>query len=255
MHEPLWVELADGSRAYLARPDETPCPAVVVLGEAYGLNGHIQRIVARFAAAGVAAIAPDLCDGAIYDYADLRGAIGHMQRLDDAGAIARASRAIDLLAHDAGITAIGAVGFCMGGRLAVLAGLADPRLRAITAFYGGGIAPAQPFFGKAPVLDRLGELAAPLQLWYGADDAFIRPDEHGRIAVALGSAGRRYALGVFPGATHGFFGEDRPSYAPEPARIAWRDTLAFQDDCLRYGLVSPNVSSIEPSGWKTSAVS
>ncbi|MCE9578994.1 MAG: dienelactone hydrolase family protein [Deltaproteobacteria bacterium] len=233
MRAPGWIELADGSRAYQAWPDEAgPVPAIVVIGEAYGLNPHIQRVVSRFAAAGFAALAPDLFDQAIYDYADLRGAIGHLQRLDDATAIARTSRAVDQLAQDPAVTAIGAVGFCMGGRLAVLAGLEDPRLAAITAFYGGGIAPAERFFGKAPLVDRLGELRAPLQLWYGADDAFIRPDEHGRIAVALGSAGKRYSLGVFPGATHGFFGEDRPSYAAEPARIAWRDTLAFQRDYL-----------------------
>lgn len=231
-----WVTLGDGSRAYHARPDGAgPFPSVVIFIEAYGLNDHFQRVTERFADAGFAAITPDLYDGAVYAYADLPAAIGHMQRLTNETALARTEQALAFLERQpqARTDAVGAIGFCMGGYMTVLAGVALPaRFRALASFYGGGVGATEPFFGRAPLLDRAGDLQAPLQLWYGGQDRFIRPDEHARIAEALGKAGKDYTLTVFAAATHGFFCEDRASYHAESAERAWRSVLAFFGDRL-----------------------
>jgi carboxymethylenebutenolidase len=231
-----WVELGDGLRGYYARPDGAgPFPCVVIFIEAYGLNDHFKRLTERFADAGFAAVTPDIYDGAVYDYADLKNAIAHMKRMDDAIVMARTERALDFLAgrEETDWTAVGAIGFCMGGRYAFLANAALPsRFKAASAFYGGGIAPAEDPFGRKTLLDRVGDMQAPIQLWYGAEDQFIRPEEHGRIAEAMSRAGRQYTLTVFPGVTHGFFCEDRESYDKDAARRSWRTTLAFFHEYL-----------------------
>ncbi len=231
-----WVDLGGGLRGYYARPEGAgPFPAVLIFIEAFGLNAHFQRLTERFADAGFAAITPDLYDGATYEYTDLPGAIGHMRRLDDDVALAKAEQALDFLAgraeHRRGAVAV--VGFCMGGRLSFLANAAlAPRFKAAAAFYGGGIGPVESFFGRKTLLDRAAEMQAPLQLWYGAEDQFIRPEEHGRIAEALSRARKHYTLTVLPGVTHGFFCEDRGSYHPESAQRAWRATTAFFHEFL-----------------------
>src|SRR5512145_3105505 len=56
----------DGNSGYLALPSgDGPWPGVVVIQEWWGLDDHIKSIADRFAAAGFAAIAPDLYNGQI----------------------------------------------------------------------------------------------------------------------------------------------------------------------------------------------
>ena len=231
-----WITLGDGSRAYHARPDGAgPFPSVVIYIEAYGLNDHFKRLTERFAGEGFAAVTPDLYEGAVYPYSDMQAAIGHMQRLTEATVVARTEQALAFLASrpEARADATGAIGFCMGGYSTFLANLALPaRFKAAASFYGAGIGTAMPLLGREPLLDRVGTMQAPLQLWYGGQDQFIPPAEHGRIAEALGKAGKDYTLTVFAGATHGFFCEDRSSYHPAAAERAWRSVLAFFRDHL-----------------------
>jgi carboxymethylenebutenolidase len=231
-----WISLGDGSRAYHASPDGAgPFPSVVIFIEAFGLNDHFKRLTERFAAEGFAAVTPDLYDGAVYSYDDMPAAIGHIQRLADETVVARTEQALAFLGSrpETRTDAVGAIGFCMGGYFTFLANLALPeRFQAAASFYGGGIGSAQGLFGHPPLIDRVGTMRAPLQLWYGGQDRFIQPDEHGRIAEALGKAGKTFSMTVFAEATHGFFCEDRSSYHPASAERAWRGVLAFFRDHL-----------------------
>jgi carboxymethylenebutenolidase len=95
------------------------------------------------------------------------------------------------------------------------------------SFYGGGIAPEQDAVGRKPLLDRVPEMQNPLLLQYGSADKSIQPAEHARIIEALSAAGKRYSLEVYPGAGHGFFCDDRPSYDAGAAEQSWQRTLGF----------------------------
>ncbi|AKJ03915.1 Dienelactone hydrolase family [Archangium gephyra] len=236
------MELGGGLRGYYARPDGAgPFPCVVIYIEAYGLNDHFKRLTERFADAGFAAVTPDLYGGATYAYADLQNAIGHLKRMDDTTVLAQTERTLDFLAGraEANGSAVAVIGFCMGGRYAFLANAALPaRFKAAAAFYGGGIGPAQDVFGRETLLERVGDMQAPILLWYGAEDQFIRPEEHGRIAEAMSRAGRQYTLTVFPKVTHGFFCEDRSSYDKNAAERSWRATTAFFHEYLQHPVSS-----------------
>lgn len=231
-----WLELGDGLRAYYARPDGSgPFPAILIYIEAFGLNEHFKRLTERFAGAGFVAVTPDLYDGAIYEYANLPGAVAHLKTLRDETVLAQTERTLDAISRRPEVAgrAIGVTGFCMGGRYAFLASAALPsRFKAAVAYYGGGIAPLQDRFGRPTLLDRVGQIEAPLLLWYGAEDQFIRPDEHGRLAEALGQAGKQYTLTVFAKVTHGFFCDDRGSYDRGAAERSWRATTAFFHEYL-----------------------
>ncbi len=226
-----WVDLADGLRGYYARPEGSgPHPSVLLYIEAYGLNDHFKRLTERFADAGFATVTPDLYHGTTYAYSDLPNAIGHLKRLDDDTVLAQTEKTLDFLAGrmEADFSTVAVVGFCMGGRYAFLANAALPsRFKAAAAFYGGGIAPVEDPLGRKSLLERVGDMQAPIHLWYGAEDQLIRPEEHGRIAEALSRAGKAYSLTVFPGVTHGFFCEDRESYDKDAAQRSWRALKAF----------------------------
>jgi carboxymethylenebutenolidase len=65
---------------------------------------------------------------------------------------------------------------------------------------------------------------------YGAKDASIAADEHGRLAQALTAANKRYSIAVFPDAPHAFATFDRDSYREAQARAAFRAAHAFLDE-------------------------
>jgi carboxymethylenebutenolidase len=231
-----FVATGDGKRAYYAAPDgEGPFPAVLVFQEAFGVNGYVQSEVKRLAEHGYAGIAPDLFDGKTYAYDDRESLMPRLQSLTDEGLLEHVRASVAYLGErtEAKKDPYGAVGFCMGGRLAVLTALElGERLAAASSFYGGGIAPKERRFFD-PLVDRLGEVKAELLLLYGAEDQGIPPDEHGRIAEALSEHKKRYALVVYPGAGHGFASRDRDSYDADAAENAWARTLALFDRTLR----------------------
>ena len=224
-----WLNLRADLRAWYARPVAAgPHPAVVVLIEAFGVNPHFQEVAERLARAGYCAIVPDIYHGKVYEYTDFHTAIAHLKSLDDRQVMAETAIALDALGERAEVRkdAIGALGFCMGGRYAFMANAIHARrLSATVAFYGGGIAPEKDAVGREPLLHLAPQMQAPLLLLYGAKDSSIQPDEHGRIANALSAADKRYTLTVFPDAGHGFFSDRRDSYHEAAAKEGWRLTL------------------------------
>jgi carboxymethylenebutenolidase len=236
----LTLAVPDGTAmpAYLARPaGPAPRPGVLVFQEAFGVNRHIRDVAVRLSRAGYAALAPALFhrtdaafEGAYGDFGAVRP---HMQALTDAGLAADARAAYGwLTAEDGGrVAAVGAVGFCMGGRVSFLADAELP-LRAAVSYYGGGIAPGpQGFFPS--LLPRAPDLHAPLLLFWGGRDAHIGIDQTRAVEDALRAAGKSYAQVTFSDAGHGFFCNERPSYEPRAARQSWALTLAFFESSMQ----------------------
>jgi carboxymethylenebutenolidase len=231
-----FVPLGGERRGYYAAPSGTgPFPGVLVFQEAFGVNEYIQSEVRRLAEHGFAAIAPDLFRGETYAYTDFAKVAPRLPSLTDellTGEIDAALAFLDAQREVKKGTS-GVVGFCLGGRAAVLTALARPeRIAAAASFYGGGIAPEQPRF-FTPLLDRLGPIRGELLLIYGADDESILPKEHATIAERLSTLKKRYTLTVYPGAPHAFASRGRDNYRPQQAEDAWSRTLALFDRTLR----------------------
>ncbi len=224
-----WIELEPGLRAWLARPADVESPPGVMLYiEAFGVNEHMRNVADRYARAGYAAIVPDVYHGVTADYGDMDTALGQIKKMDDAQVVRESALALDAL-QKAGVTkAPAAIGFCMGGRLAFLAGLElGERLSAAVSYYGGGIGAEQDRFGRAILIERAAEFVPPLLLHYGGQDGSIPPSEHGRIAAALSEAGKHYIMSVYPQAGHGFDCNARASYDAEASAEAWDLTQRF----------------------------
>ena len=213
-----------GVKGYLAKPAGAPAPVVIVFMEIWGINDHIQYACEHLAGAGFAAFGLDFYDGAVFPPTDIEGAIAKLKSLGDQAIMAALGRAIGHLKtrKDVRGEQLGVMGFCNGGRLAFLAASSYPRdIRAAACFYGGGIDNPQDRLGRTSLLATVPQIEAPLLLCYGAKDASITPDEHGRISAALGQANKRYTLSVFPDVGHAFM--DRLGPAEKRAtEEAWR---------------------------------
>jgi carboxymethylenebutenolidase len=226
------VNVSDGTsmRLYVARPTgAAPARGLLVMQEAFGINAHIRDITERFAREGFLAAAPELFhrSGAGFEgrYDDFGSAMGHLKELRDPNLEVDIKAAHDWLRAN-GITSgspIAAVGYCMGGRAAVLAAITLP-LECAVSYYGGGIAPSQMNPG---LLGRVKDLKAPVLLFWGGRDGHIPQEQTRAVVDALKAAGKSYVNVEFSEADHGFYCDARPSYNAVAAKQAWPLTLAF----------------------------
>lgn len=238
--EMIGIAASDGSMpAWVARPEgQGPFPGVIVVMEAFGLNDHICGVADRIAREGYLVAAPDLyyrSADRVASYADLPKAIGLMTQLDDRKIVADVRATMDWLEAQPAICrgSIGITGFCMGGRVSFLSACHLP-LRAAAPFYGGGIGRVMMPSERtphAPIEDAKGVTGA-LLLFYGDQDSFIPPDEVALVKERLAALGKRAEVIVYPGADHGFFCDERPSYHPAAAQDSWKRLLAFFDTNL-----------------------
>jgi carboxymethylenebutenolidase len=208
----------DRVRAYLAIPDGGRGPGVLVIQEWWGLVDHIRDVCDRFAREGFVALAPDLYRGDSTGDPDEAGRL--MMDLE----IPRAAADLDgataaLLGEDAVDGArVGAVGFCMGGQLALYAATRNPRIGAVVDFYG---------VHPNVTLDLSG-LEAPVLGVFAEKDAFVPPAAARKLESDLEGAGKRADFHVFDDVDHAFFNDTRPDvYDAEAAAKAWTLTLNF----------------------------
>ena len=227
----LQLSTPDGKMpAYLCQPAAGgPHPAVIVVMEAFGLNGHIKDVAERIAREGYVSMAPDLYHrfgSPIVPYEEIPRAIDFLKKLEDPRVMAEIGAVI---AHLKGLTAvradrIGITGFCMGGRVTFLAAARHAAdITAAVAFYGGGIAADAP---GAPI-NFADQIRCPVLCLFGETDAMIPLDQVKKVEATLKRLGKTYEVRVYPGAGHGFFCNERGAYHPESAKDAWEKTRSW----------------------------
>jgi carboxymethylenebutenolidase len=225
---------SDGDMAlYDAEPEGEARAAVVVVQEAFGVNGHIEDVTRRFAAAGYRAVAPHLfhrTGDPVIDYGDYEKLMPHFAGLSEAGVLNDIDAAIAHLG-EAGFppARIGVVGFCMGGTVAFLAAVRRPVGAAVT-FYGGGVTEGR--FGMAPMVELASNLQAPWLGLYGDADQGIPIDQVEQLRAAIRSAPVDTEIVRYPGAGHGFHCDMRADYHKDSALDAWQRTLDWFESHL-----------------------
>jgi carboxymethylenebutenolidase len=226
------VSVPDGSSmdVYTAFPDGTgPLPAIIVLQEAFGVNSHIRNTSERLCSEGYAVVAPDLFHRTAkrveIAYADFAANMSHFQAITTEGLEADLTACADWLKTQGQVKAgrLGAIGFCLGGRVAFLANIILP-LQAAVSYYGGR---------TEQYADRADRLQGPHLFFWGGLDKHITTDQINMVMDAVKNAGKAYTDVRISYADHGFNCDERSSYNPEAAAEAWAHTLAFLANRLK----------------------
>jgi len=230
--EHVEIPLAGGGTmgGYAATPEDGgPHPAVLVFMEIFGVNAHIRDVTERVAREGYVALAPDYFHrtgpGVEYGY-DEEGMAKGMQLL---GALAADEMISDVNAalaylrgrRDVRGNKIGCMGFCIGGHMTYLTAC-ETDVSAAASFYGGGIAASEGPGGQASTLGRTGKIGGKILCLFGDKDGFIPMDQVDAIRDALQKAGTDHQVVVYPDCDHGFFCDQRESYAEGAASDAWQ---------------------------------
>jgi carboxymethylenebutenolidase len=210
--------------AYVARPEASRAPSVVVIQEIFGVNQVMRDITDAFAAQGYLAVCPDLfwriepgvdiTDQSEAEWKkamELYNAFDVAQGVKDLGATIAQARGLRGAAGP-----VGSVGFCLGGLLAFLTATRTD-VDAAVSYYGVGI---------ERVVGEADELVTPVMLHIAEEDAFVPKAAQTTIIEAL----RKRSLAEvfsYPGRDHAFARPGGDHYDETDAERAMARTLTF----------------------------
>ncbi|EPG72925.1 dienelactone hydrolase family protein [Leptospira fainei serovar Hurstbridge str. BUT 6] len=211
--------------AFIAKPDQGPSPALILLQEVFGVNHHIKDVAQRFAREGFYTIAPELFHrtappGYEGNYEDFRAARPHFSAItiETLESDLNATYSWLLSRSDVKADSIGSVGYCLGGKVSFLANSLLP-LQTAVSFYGGGIAPS--------LLSHCERQNGPILLVWAGLDKNILPEHYRSVSDSLRKHNKNYVEAIFSNANHGFFCDARSAYNTESAQQAWSLTVSF----------------------------
>ncbi len=214
--------------AYLALPagdakQEGPAPAIIVIQEIFGINADMRHKCDALAAQGYIAIAPDLfwrqepgIELTDKSEAEWQKAFALYNGFDVAKGVQ------DLLATHAYIKNhprsnghVGAVGYCLGGKLAFLLGCAAP-VPAVS-YYGVGL---------DGDLDKTTNIASPMLLHIAGQDKFVPKAAQQKIMAAF-AASALVKCHLYENQDHAFAREQGEHYDAAAATQANQRTADF----------------------------
>ncbi len=243
--ERVEIAAADGTcPAWFCLPEGTgPWPGVIVLMDGPGMRPAVEELAARLARNGFAVLVPDLFyRSGPYDPVDPKIVFTNpelrevhrarfMTLATPKAVMADMPAFFDFLAARPEVRdgPVGVTGYCMGGRLALIAaGTYPDQIAAAASYHGGGLAndtPTSPHL-LAP------NMAAKIYVAGAIEDKNFDDAQKARLIAAFEAAGVDHRVETYP-ARHGWVLRDTPVYDPEEAEHHWRTLVPFLRDALR----------------------
>lgn len=226
MSETVSISTLDGAGrfdCYVARPQGEPRAAIVVIQEIFGVNAGIRRKCDKLAGEGYLALAPDLfwrlqpnveLDPDVPE--EFQQALGLMGRFDQDQGVRDIEATIKYARNSEGCAKVGAVGYCLGGRLAYMTA-ARTDVDASVGYYAVGI---------DNLLREKHAIAHPLMLHIAGADHFVTPELQEAMHEGLDDH-PKVTLCDYPGLDHGFATEIGARRNDEGARLADERTAEF----------------------------
>lgn len=239
------IKTRDGlCRSYIYRPaDAGPWPAVLVFMDGPGIRPAMLQLGERLASHGYFVLLPDLFYRAgPYEPMDPKALFSDPEKRKvlmekffpaaaSANVMADVPAFVDFLAaqRDVRPGGIGTTGYCMGGRLSLIAaGTYPEHIVAAASYHGGRLAnddPDSPHL-LAPKMKARIYVAGAIE-----DQSF--PDEmKARLETALTNAGVDHKIETYP-AKHGWVFPDFPVYDAAASERHWQTMLALFDSKLK----------------------
>ncbi|MGF6413548.1 dienelactone hydrolase family protein [Paraburkholderia sp. MM5482-R1] len=223
--EYIQISAEDGQAfsAYLAKPKNGSGPGLILLQEIFGINGYMKSMADRFAEEGYVVVVPDLFwrmkPGVVLGYSDedFAAALDYNERLSidlavaDIQSTAKALRALSQ--HG---SKIGALGYCLGGKLAMLAA-SRTDVDCAVSYYGVGL---DAYLHEVP------SIRCPMVFHFAGEDAFCPQETREKIQAALSSnaAIEQY---VYAGCDHAFATSEREHFDKPAAMMAYSRSLSM----------------------------
>jgi carboxymethylenebutenolidase len=222
----ITIKAADGGSfsAYLAMPASPNGSGAIAIQEIFGVNKVMRDICDDLATQGYIAICPDLFwrqEPGIqlnkYDEAEWAKAFELFGGFDQDKAVDDIKETLAALRRTDGFNGkAGAVGYCLGGRMAYLTACRTD-IDAAVGFYGVGI---------DGLLDEAANINAPLVLHIAEEDGFVDKEAQAKMHAGL-DGNPKVTLYDYAGADHAFAREGGDHYDAAAAKLANDRTAEF----------------------------
>ena len=233
------VKIGDYSMpVYEARPASgSNHPIILVISEIWGVHEWVKDCTRRFAKAGYYAVAPELFqrEGGVGQLPDIQAILKIVFAVPRKQVLGDMTAASDWAKTRPGVRAdrIGVTGWCWGGSTVYQVAGTNPDIKAAVAWYGP---PARPYPDTPnPVtgFDMAKNITMPFLGLYGGEDKGPTPEDAKKFVEMVKQTNQNADIMIYPGASHGFFADYRPSYNAAAAADAWKRCIALFDKALK----------------------
>jgi carboxymethylenebutenolidase len=215
---------------YVARPADGARSGVLILPTIYGVNEFARGYADILAHAGLAAAVWDINSGQplVTDYQEC---IRRARTLTDRGVIGLLMVWTETMSSEMGLASIGVLGFCIGGRFALLQAADDKSIKACAIAYPSIESPRLPN-QELGALALASDIACPVHMLQPGNDHVTKPETYETLKQALYKRNAPTVVQLHPEAEHGFMHRKEPEENSVAAAIASPQVVAFLGACL-----------------------
>ncbi|MEC3978934.1 dienelactone hydrolase family protein [Amycolatopsis sp. H20-H5] len=215
--------------AYLARPEGGSEAGMLLLPMITGIGERVRHFADEIARTGVTALAWDTWHGDSTDDTSRDELATRLGTLDDDVCLAEQHALADHLFGELGCTKAGVIGWCLGGRFALLLAARDPRLAGVVAYHPT-ILETPPPHHRLDAVESAASITAPVLVLYPEADTLVTRPVFDRLQASLQSrAAGASLLHIYPAAQHGFSDSIQHGNPVNKAayELSWPQALAF----------------------------
>ncbi|MGA7486284.1 MAG: dienelactone hydrolase family protein [Xanthobacteraceae bacterium] len=215
---------------FLAQPDTPTKSGVVILATIFGVNAFVRGYAETLARAGLATAVWDHYEGLplTTDYEESKA---RARKLSDAGMHAKVGKWIDYMLGDLQLTSVGVVGFCLGGRYALMAAARNPRIKACAAAYPS-IEMPRLANQEEDAVALAADIRCPAHVVQPGHDHVASVETYAALKRQLETRSAPTIWQYYPDAEHGFMHRKEPAANPAATVIASPQLVAFLTACL-----------------------
>ena len=210
---------------YLARPaTDGDYPGVVMIHEWWGLNDYIKEMADKLASHGYVVLAVDLYGGEVATSSEQARLL--ITGYDVEQGLQNMNAAALLLGSDYSADKIGSIGWCFGGgqSLNLALGHDDAATIDATVIYYGSL---------VTDTEALSSIHWPVLGIFAGLDQGIPVATVAEFESSLNELNIENSIHIYDDVDHAFANPSGARYAPEEAKSAWEQTLAFLESGLK----------------------
>jgi carboxymethylenebutenolidase len=215
---------------YIAEPEQGARSGVLILPTIFGVNDFARGYAETLADSGLCAAVWDINSGLPLT-SDYQECIKRARTLTDASASGMVARWIDTMLSEFGLSSVAVLGFCIGGRFALLQAAQDTRLRACAAAYPSIEYPRLASQEKDAVA-LASAIACPVQMLRPGNDHVTNPETYDDLTRALLKRSAPTTIQLYPQAEHGFMHRKTPEANVAATQLASPQIIAFLTACM-----------------------
>jgi carboxymethylenebutenolidase len=219
----------NGLRAYLSRPAGGSARGMLLLPMITGIGEQLREFADDIARSGVTALSWDPWHGPSADDTSHDRLAEIMAELDDETALNEQGQLFEHLLGELGCAKAGVIGWCLGGRFALIFGAREQRVANVVAYHPT-VPGTPPPNHTVDAVEHTGRISAPVMMLYPGADSLVPRKSFDALDEALKARETGASIvHVYPGAEHGFSAKQRQGNPvnAEAYALSWPQALSF----------------------------